>query len=212
MAGAFPVSRSSIAPSLLEVHCLVGCKRAEPFGSLHISLRSGLGRRSRPTITGTGRRLRAERYLIHFELLSDWPPSQSRMHAKENIPAGVPMFGKKNIPTPVTQALDSNIQTRKSCRARYVSSSCVFSSSSVILVMFFQVRGTRDNQDISPVLSRFPTSSSLLMRARYARASRLVCQGEKGLSIDFLRLRLRSLAWGHGLISGAGAMPRPKDQ
>jgi hypothetical protein len=52
------------------------------------------------------------------------------MHAKESIPAGAPMFGKKNIPTPITEAVDNNIHTRKNRRARYVS-------STVISVMVF---------------------------------------------------------------------------
>jgi hypothetical protein len=52
------------------------------------------------------------------------------MHAKESIPAGAPMFGKKKIPTPITVAVDNNIQTRKNRRARYVS-------SAVISVMVF---------------------------------------------------------------------------
>jgi hypothetical protein len=47
------------------------------------------------------------------------------MHAKESIPAGAPMFGKKNMPTPITEAVDNSIHTRKNRRARYVSATII---------------------------------------------------------------------------------------
>ncbi len=111
------------------------------------------------------------------------------MHAKENIPAGVPIFGKKNIPTPVTQAVDSNIQKRISCRARYVC----FPSCSHFLISHlshsFPSAGRAGQSGDCPALSRFATLSRLLMRARYARASGLVCQTEKGPSMGFQAAR-----------------------